>query len=219
MKNIIKSIDSERAEFCDWLKQALIRNAMSPSELARRVDVSRQAVTNWMNNGKIKLEKLRAVEEVLGERSPLTQGAFSGVYQVTTGNGSKIISSDIDVTPILLIDWGEVGEDLSQLENMGDRREFINPDRRAHQKMYALEIKGLAMKQVFCEKDIVFVEDKDYKNGDYVIVKHKGDDEAMLCRYQKQAGVVTLAVGDDVHSPPEDSYKIHGVVVGKYKPF
>jgi hypothetical protein len=64
-------------ELKKWLPEALVRAAVTQTELALEVDVTRQAIHSRKKTGKITIGLLRKAENFLGESSPLSTRYFT----------------------------------------------------------------------------------------------------------------------------------------------
>tara|TARA_Y100000994_G_scaffold199554_1_gene169817 strand:+ start:1419 stop:1631 length:213 start_codon:yes stop_codon:yes gene_type:complete len=57
---------TSRFNFAKGLKVSMSKNGVSPSELAERMNVSRQSVSNWRSRPDGKLSQIKELSEAIG---------------------------------------------------------------------------------------------------------------------------------------------------------
>ena len=215
-----KPIDLHKQEMIEWLSGALIRSALSPSALSRKIGCSRQAVTYWLNTGCIAIKQVPLIEKAVGELSPLTLSAQTNIYTVDRLEPSCAVSRN-QLTDIPLVSWREAGNiDLTSWKGDTVVISFENDDRR----LFALQIRTTTMLPTFNKGDVIYIEDeRKPRNGDHVIVRFKDDDEAILRNYSKSGGKISLtcdnSANQDFFNLTEDSFDYIGVCIGKFTKF
>ena len=217
--------DQVRDDLRNWMSDALIRTARTQAELAEACGVSRQAVGNWLREGKITRPKLRLAEEFLGEYSPTSLRAQAPLKVYQLGDSMNIQRPALLAKAVPILTWGEISKINFDSDDrvITGKEEVICPV--AHSvKTYGLKIKGRAMSTMFNDGDIIFVDaERTPSNGDYVVVQLEGDDEAICRQYNKEGGISTLTVSNpswpkQVIECQEDP-EIIAVVIGKFTAF
>lgn len=214
-----KPIDLHKQEMIEWLSGALIRAALSPSALSRKIGCSRQAVTYWLNTGCIAIKQVPLIEKAVGELSPLTLSAQTNIYTVDRLEPSCAVSRN-QLTDIPLVSWREAGNiDLTSWKGDTVVISFENDDRR----LFALQMRTNTMLPTFNKGDVIYIDERKPRNGDHVIVRFKDDDEAVLRDYSKSGGKISLtcdsSANQDFFNLTEDSFDYIGVCIGKFTKF
>ena len=207
--------------FGEWLAGALTRHAISPSELSRKAGVTRQSVSYWMETGRIAIKQVPKLEKIFGELSPATLAAQTSIYTVDTLEPTCTVS-EMTTIAIPLLNLRNAGNvDLSSFE--GERVSISFASKEESHSLFAIHL-GNTMNITFTKGDIVYIDTKrTIKNGDHVIVRFKGDDEAVFRVYQKEAGRISLtcdsSANKDYHDLTEKDFSSIGVAVGKFASF
>tara|TARA_R110002167_G_scaffold3420_9_gene16702 strand:+ start:1885 stop:2556 length:672 start_codon:yes stop_codon:yes gene_type:complete len=216
-------LNSDKEEFVNWLEAALIRRGISKANLARKTNVTRQAVGHWLKSGHISIETLRKVEEALGEPSPLSLSVNTTLFQID--NLDPCVVSQRLIKDIPLVTWLEAGK----VSLTGWTGNTVGVCDLPGTHLYALEIRrSKEMSDLFNAGDILYVDDRPPVNGDHVIcrlIDDKGniDSEAVMRVYKKTRGLVSLTCDSpnnvDYKNLLDENFTMHGVVIGKFSKF
>lgn len=221
MTNIL--LQTDKNDFVKWLESALIRKGISKASLARKTNVSRQAVGHWIKSGHISIETLRKVEEALEEPSPLSLSVNTTIFGID--NLDPCVVSQRLIMDIPLLSWNEAGD----VELNTWTGKTVGVCDLPGTDMYALEVRRIKnMSTEFQAGDVLYIDDRAPVNGDHVIcrlVDDEGnvDDEAIMRVFRKTRGKVSLTCDSpnnvDYKDLSDGSYKLHGVVIGKFSKF
>lgn len=218
-------------EFSDRLRSRMAALAISPSDLAKAVGVSKGTVSHWTSgtngaNGK----RLIKLAEVLG-CDPVWLSTGRG-----TAPGSESLESNVEPGPdikglVPLISWVQAGSwcEVVDLYAVGDAEDWLACPTSYGPRTYALRVRGESMfnpneRRSFRQGDIIYVDpDKQPENGSMVIVKLDDSQEATFKQLVIEGGERYLKALNP--NWPDQIIRINGnaticgVVIGKYEVF
>lgn len=179
---------------------------ISQAELARRLDVSSQSVTNWTNG--IKQPRMKYIDKMCAifscNRSDLMEDKSSHPTTAKLRHRIPVLGRVAAGVPIdaieEIIDYEEVDDKLA---TMGE--------------LFGLRIQGDSMTPRICDGDVVIVHQQPTaESGDIVIATINGDD-AVCKRLQIYASAVLLHSLNPAYEPIDvtgrEDFKIVGKVV------
>lgn len=173
------------------LREALRDADLSQSELARRIKLTRGAVSLWFTGSTKELtsENLLATAQALNV-NPVWLGSGKGPKKVGDTNASQpfdanVVISTSGVRKVPLINYVQAGE-LTEIGAAfsGDAMEYLLTDMNLSHHAFALEITGLSMMPDFKPGDRIIVDQEvGPQPGDFVVARNGGF-EATFKKYR-----------------------------------
>lgn len=179
--------DRQRQELANRLKTAIEGSGYSKIEVAKLCDVSSQAVTGWIQTGRISRESLLKVSNVTGYE----------VDWLITGEGIQKISNSfkgIDASEVFrfgapLISWANAGDFTEAGYVFSEDSEFYPRPPNASSSTYVLKVEGESMLPEYPPGSLIFVDpERAAVNGDDVIAVLDDTGEATFKRYIEEPG-------------------------------
>tara|TARA_B100000795_G_C22737450_1_gene413882 strand:+ start:390 stop:1040 length:651 start_codon:yes stop_codon:yes gene_type:complete len=208
--------DKERAynEFSEWLLGALTRHAISPSDLSRRIGVTRQSISYWTQTGRIAIKQVPKLEKIFGELSPATLAAQTSIYSVDTLEPQR--HNTVYIPLLTVLNAGNA--DLSNFT--GERTPICFATVEESLNLFAIQIER-TLSPIFIRGDIVYIDTKrELKNNDHVLLKFQKNEEAIFRVYRKEAGRISLTCESEANKNYydliENDFSSIGVATGKF---
>lgn len=173
------------------LREALADSQISQSELARRVGLSRGAVSFWFNGvtKELTADNLLAAAQALGV-NPIWLGSGKGSKKpgaalLSPDFDSNVVPSSIGSRRVPLINYVQAGE-LTEIGAAfsGEALEYLLTDMDLSEHAFALEIAGMSMSPDFKPGDRIIVDQEVCPQpGDFVVARNGGY-EATFKKYR-----------------------------------
>ena len=166
--------------FGEWLDNLLKKNNVRRSDLADHLQVSRQAVNNWLRTGRISREHLVRIEQLFEQRSP--------IRPLDKILNEQLVAASIESVGHPVKSLLNVPAEVNNWSTVLERTETSTPE-------FALRVENNLMQPEFREGDTLhFDSSKKINNGDYVLIHAGNDPHALLARVMIVAGVRQYAV-------------------------
>lgn len=213
------------------IRYALKRASLSQTAVAQRIGVTPQSVYKWIKTGKIDKANLQKLADITGlriewfldtnERSWTPEDPDSLILQVP---GVRPMRQHIELHP--LISYAQAALLLDPNENIApaDAEDWLPWPYPCSNSTYALPVRGSSMETEFFENEIIFVDpQRTPKSGDFVVAKLELHREAALKKLLQEGDTLYLKAQNRDWPEPvvrlNESWKICGVVIGKFKKY
>lgn len=158
---------------------------LGPADMARAADVSKAAVTGWLNGDtqNLKAASAAAIELATGYRS---NWLISGKGPKLVLEGANVASVPLGARKIPVISYVQAGAwtEANDSFSVGDASDWLITDLEPSPGTFALEIKGDSMLPEFKPGDRVIIDPEVAPlPGDFVVAKN-GDNEATFKKYR-----------------------------------
>lgn len=223
------------------MERVFEQTGLDPTELANAINTSPQNVTNWSSRGISKKGAMDvsrvfgiSVDWILSGRETAEtagykdiQGKDKRLHKIMKVEGYKplpVSEKELKSFTTRVLDWNSAGK---LIEDEVD--EFVPKPFELSDDGFALVVHGQSMVGKFNPKDMIYVEvgveESELTNEDFVVVRHKDEDDAILRE-------VVIGDGSNKYIKPsnpkwhdqtlvniKDGYTLIGRVIGKYVRF
>lgn len=177
----------------DRIKQIREQRGMQQTDLAARIDVSKQTLFKYEHNiiTNIPSDKIELIADVLG---------VDPEYIMGWQDDQKSPDSDSILIPV----YGRVaaGEPIGASQDNIIGYEKISKDMARRGEFYALQIKGDSMEPDIHDGDTIIVrEQPDAESGDIVVATINGDDATCKKLYKMPGGGIQLVSLNHSYDP------------------
>ncbi|MFG0448340.1 LexA family protein [Vibrio sp. YQ_11] len=153
---------------------------ITQAELAKSSGVSQVTISHLVSGKSTSSRKLPEIAKALGVTT-----------ETLTSNARADISLEDAKPPVNyypLISYVEAGN-FACIDQTFESYEYYPASKVCSSSTFALRIKGESMEPRFMEGDIIFVDpEQAYSNGDYVVARINGSDEATFKQYREVEG-------------------------------
>lgn len=212
--------DKSRLALANRLKEVIENSSYSKAALARACDVSPQALTGWLNTGRIAKESLAAIANKLKV----------DLDWLITGDGlpnkpkSLTVENNVLAAPNLgglapLISWVQAGSFTESHVEITDDMDFYPRPAGSSENTFVLKVVGESMIDEYKPGTLIFVDpERAAVSGDDVIAVMIDTGEATLKRYIEEPGMGKMLKSlnsnwPDPYLPINGNCHITGVVV------
>ena len=218
-KGVLKNMNT----FQNRLKEALDSSGLSQAELARRANIGRNSISDYLKGKyEAKQDKLHALAQVLN----VDEGWLMG-YDVKQGrkvtsetnlptNFVYPLGDDFERISIPLIGEIACGDPITAEENIEGYVEEIFEKPVPKGNLFALRCKGKSMEPTIHDGSIVTIrEQPTVEDGEIAAVLVDGDNEATLKRIKHQGNLIMLMPDNKEFDPIILDKDNPGRIVGK----
>lgn len=183
--------DKNRLALANRLKEVIGNSSFSKAALARACDVSPQALTGWLNTGRIAKESLAAIANILNV----------DLDWLITGDGTSstpsltFIESNVSEAPSFggmapLISWVQAGSFTESHVELNEDTVYYPRPNGCSENTFVLRVVGESMIDEYKPGTLIFVDpERPAASGDDVIAVMLESGEATLKRYIEEPGM------------------------------
>ncbi len=202
MQNLLYN---EFMDFRDQLKRLRESSELTQSELARKIDCSKQIVSAWES----------------GIRSPssVQRKKLCELFRISEAElfGASAIKESTPTQKIPIISWVHANkfEEIQDPFPAGISDEYTYTEEKG-KNIFALRVQNDCMSPEFNEGDIIIVRPNiDIANGDFVIIADRDDNTATFKQYKEYGSKRILHPLNPKYKDIELDHKKRYVIVGK----
>lgn len=198
------------------IREGRARLKMSEQDFAEAIGVTRSAVQQWEREGGTAPRRSNqpAVAKLLG----------ISVAELMAG-GSNVTAGPEVKGDVPLISWIQAGawQQRGDPFQPGDAEDWMPCARPHGPHTYALRVRGDSMTsphgKTYPEGCVIFVDPAKLSpvNGERIIAKLEGQDEATFKVYKYEDGRSWLQPLNPLHRPIYDPFRVLGTVIGKWE--
>lgn len=173
------------------------KKQLSQEEVAKLMNVSRQAVTFWETDRTKPTRKLPELSRLFD----VTADYILNGTTTPTAQPTSIIHHSVNGVRIPVLGYIAAGIPISAIEDILDYEE-IPASIAATGEYFGLKIKGHSMEPKFSEGDVVIVRRQDsVESGDIAIVLVNGDEATVKKVKILDSGIILIATNTAVYEP------------------
>lgn len=223
--------DPQMNDLNEKIRYALKRSSLTQTAAAQRIGVTPQSVYKWIKTGKIDKANLQKLADITGlridwflgenEKSWVPNDPDSLMLQVP---GVRPTKQYVDLYPLISYAQAAMLLDPNERIAPADAEDWLPWAYPCSSSTYALPVRGSSMENEFFENEIIFVDPaRPPKSGDFVVAKLELHREASLKKILQEGDTLYLKAQNKDWPEPvvrlSDSWKICGVVIGKFKKY
>lgn len=213
------------------IRYALKRASLTQTAVAQSIGVTPQSVYKWIKTGKIDKVNLQKLADLTGLRIEWFLGTNEKSWIPNDPN--SLMLQMPGVRPIMqsgalhpLISYAQAATLLDPNEKIApaDAEDWLPWPYPCSNSTYALPVRGSSMENEFFENEIILVDpERPPKSGDFVVAKLELHREASLKKLLQEGDTLYLKAQNKDWPEPvvrlDESWKICGVVIGKFKKY
>ena len=212
--------DRSRLALADRLRKVIDDSGFSKAAIARTCEVSPQALTGWLNTGRIAKESLAAI----ASKTNVDLDWLITGDGVSAKPAFSVVENNLSPAPIMggmapLISWVQAGAFSECCVELDEDTEYYPRPANSSDQTFVLRVVGESMIDEYKPGTLIFVDpERGAVSGDDVIAVMDDTGEATLKRFIEEPGVGRMLKAlnshwPDPYLPINGNCTIAGVVV------